>query len=81
MKYILPICPLNDGEGEAGWMDGLDLLLEELKFDDQLPFKDPEEIWEEVGYILDEEELVLSVEQKNELRKIFDGLWIRYQEK
>jgi hypothetical protein len=80
MKNQLPKCPINDGEGEEAWTEGLEILLEELKFDEELPFKDPEEIWDEVGYILEEEELQLTELHKSALRKIFDGLWPQFKD-
>ena len=80
MNNPLPKCPLNEGEGEEAWFEGLESLLEELKFDQELPFKDPEEIWEEVGYILEEEGLQLTEIQKISIRKIFDQLWLQFKE-
>ncbi len=79
MKNKLPICPLNDAEGEEAWLDGLDLLLEELKFEEELPFHDAEEIWEEVIYALEDEELVMTDELKAQIRSLFDQLWPQYK--
>ncbi len=79
MKNKLPVCPLNDAEGEEAWLDGLDLLLEELKFEEELPFHDAEEIWEEVIYALEDEELVLTDELKAQIRTLFDQLWPQYK--
>lgn len=82
MKNQLPKCPFIDGEesSQDAWSEGLEILLEELKFEEELPFKDPEEIWEEIGYILDEEDLQLSDPQKAVLRKIFDQLWPQFKD-
>jgi hypothetical protein len=79
MKNKLPPCPLNDGQGEDAWLEGLEDLLEELKFEEELPFQNPDEIFEEVCYILEEEELPLDEGLKTEIRKLFDQLWPQYK--
>jgi len=83
MKIILPACPLieensKNKNSEEAWSEGLSLLLEDLKFNEELPFKDPEEIWEEVCYVLEEEDMDLTEPLKNSIRKIFDQLWPEY---
>jgi len=84
MKNILPVCPLIEGNSDNGnseetWKEGLASLLEDLKFNEELPFRDPAEIWEEVCYILEEEDMELTESLKNALRKIFDQLWPVYK--
>ena len=79
MKNELPVCPLNDGKGEDAWLEGLESLLEELKFDEELPFKNAEDIWEEVCYILEEEDLYLTDPQKVLVRALFDKVWPQFK--
>jgi hypothetical protein len=85
MKNTLPPCPLVDPQSpnsqtEEAWIEGFEELLADLKFEEELPFKDPEEIWEEVCYILEEEELVLTDELRFSLRKLFDQVWPEYKD-
>src|SRR6185312_14643422 len=41
----LPTFPWNEGEGEEGWFEGIDLSFDTWKYDEHLPFDDAEMVW------------------------------------
>ncbi|MFI2433035.1 hypothetical protein [Streptomyces sp. NPDC018693] len=76
----LPTFPWNDGEGEQGWFEGIDLTFDTWKFDDHMPFDDAEVVWQELVERLEEEDVELTADQERVVRRIFDGLWRNYRE-
>ncbi|MBD0841509.1 hypothetical protein [Streptomyces sp. TRM68416] len=79
-KVELPTFPWNDGEGEQGWFEGIDLTFDTWKHDNHMPFDDAEVVWQELVERLEEEDVELTADQEGVVRRIFDGLWMTYRE-
>jgi hypothetical protein len=75
----LPTFPWNDGEGEDGWSEGIDLSFDTWKHDEHMPFDDAETVWQELLDRLEEEGVSLTAEQRRTVRPIFDRLWANYK--
>jgi hypothetical protein len=75
----LPIFPWNDGEGEEGWLEGIDLSFDTWKHDEHMPFGNAEVVWQELLDRLAEEDVSLTPEQQRTVRPIFDRLWANYK--
>jgi hypothetical protein len=75
----LPTFPWNDGEGEEGWFEGIDLSFDTWKHDEHLPFDDAEIVWQELLDRLEEEDVSLTAEQRRAVRSIFDRIWPNYK--
>lgn len=75
----LPTFPWNDGEGEEGWFEGIDLSFDTWKHDEHMPFDDAEMVWQELLDRLEEEDVSLTAEQRRTVRPIFDRLWANYK--